>query len=71
VTKNVGGNEIHGQARDGRRTGVAERAAEGEMVLSGHRRESYRRIARGVVVVSAGCRLHGVSAQILGRYESQ
>ena len=27
MTKNVGGNEINRQARDGRRTGVAERAA--------------------------------------------
>ena len=45
MTKNVGGNEINRQARDGRRTGVAERAAaeraaEGEMVLLEHRRES-------------------------------
>ena len=45
VTKNVGGNETNRQARDGRRTGVAERAAaeraaEGEMVLLEHRRES-------------------------------
>ena len=36
VTQNVRGDEILGQVRDGRRTGVAESAAGGQLVFSGH-----------------------------------